>query len=160
MQKFLGLIAACLTDVREIMPWDLEERLQANPDLLVVDVREPEEFAAMHIAGSLNVPRGILESAAEWDYEETEPGLVTAREREVVVVCRSGYRSVLAAHSLQLLGFENVVSLKTGLRGWKDYEQPLVDVDGEAVDLDDADEYFTTRLREDQIDPARRKAAG
>lgn len=160
MQKFLGLIAACLTDVREIMPWDLEERLQENSDLLVVDVREPDEFAAMHIAGSLNVPRGILESAAEWDYEETEPELVTARDREVVVVCRSGYRSVLAAHSLQLLGFDNVVSLKTGLRGWKDFEQPLVRADGDAVDLDDADEYFTTRLREDQIDPARRKAAG
>jgi rhodanese-related sulfurtransferase len=160
MQKFLGLIAACLTDVREIMPWDLEERLRQNPDLLVVDVREPDEYAAMHVAGSLNVPRGILESAAEWDYEETEPELVAARGREVVVVCRSGYRSVLAAHSLQVLGFRNVVSLKTGLRGWKDYEQPLVDGGGQAVDLDDADEYFTTRLREDQIDPERRKAAG
>lgn len=160
MQKFLELIAACLTDVREIMPWDLEERLQENPDLLVVDVREPDEFDAMHIARSLNVPRGILESAAEWDYEETEPELVNARDREVIVVCRSGYRSVLAAHSLQVLGFKDVVSLKTGLRGWKDYEQPLVDKDGGAVDLDDADEYFTTKLRDDQIDPARRKAVG
>ena len=45
------------------MPWDLEERLQQNPDLLLVDVREPYEFDAMHIAGSMNVPRGILESA-------------------------------------------------------------------------------------------------
>ena len=160
MQKFLELIAACLSDVREVMPWDLEERLQANPGLLIVDVREPYEFDAMHIAGSINVPRGILESAAEWDYEETEPALVNARKREVVVVCRSGYRSVLAAHSLQVLGFEDVVSLKTGLRGWKDYEQPLVDRGGSPVDLDDADDYFTTKLRDDQIDPGRRKAAG
>ena len=160
MQKFLELIAACLTDVREVMPWDLEERLHENPGLLIVDVREPDEFDAMHIAGSLNVPRGILESAAEWDYEETEPELVTARDRELVVVCRSGYRSVLAAHSLQVLGFENVVSLKTGLRGWKDYEQPLVDKDGKGVDLDDADDYFTTKLRDEQIDPARRRAVG
>ena len=159
MQKFLELIANCLTDVREIMPWDLEERLQQNPDLLLVDVREPDEFAAMHIDGSLSVPRGVLESAAEWDYEETEPELVRARDREVVVVCRSGYRSVLAAHSLQLLGYRNVASLKTGLRGWKDYEQPLVDAAGRDVDLDDADDYFTAKLREDQIDPARRPPA-
>ena len=76
-----------------------------------------------------------------------------AREREVVVVCRSGYRSVLAAHSMQLLGYKNVASLTTGLRGWKDYEQPLVDGAGNAVDLDDADEYFTPKLREDQLRP-------
>ena len=88
MKRFIELISDCLTDVREIMPWDLEERLQANPDLLILDVREPYEFAAMHIPGSVNVPRGILESACEWDFEETIPELVRAREREIVVVCR------------------------------------------------------------------------
>jgi rhodanese-related sulfurtransferase len=154
MKNFLELIRGCLTEIREIMPWDLAERREANPDLLIVDVREPAEFAAMHIEGSLNVPRGILESACEWDYEETEPELVRAREREIVVVCRSGYRSVLAAHSLQVLGYDNVASLQTGLRGWKDYEQPLVDGAGEDVDLDDADVYFTPQLRPDQQRPA------
>jgi rhodanese-related sulfurtransferase len=136
------------------MPWDLDERLQENPDLLIVDVREPQEFEAMHIAGSINVPRGILESACEWDYEETVPELVQAREREVVVVCRSGYRSVLAAHSMQVLGYREVVSLQTGLRGWKDYDQPLEDGGGNEVDLDDADVYFTPRIRPEQMRPA------
>ncbi len=154
MKNFLELIKNCLSDIREILPWDLEERLQTNPRLLIVDVREPNEFEAMHIAGSLNVPRGILESACEWDYEETVPELVRARDREVVVVCRSGYRSVLAAHSLNVLGYSDVVSLKTGLRGWKDYEQPLVDGDGNSVDLDDADIYFTPRLRPEQTRPS------
>lgn len=153
MKNFIELIRGCLTEVREIMPWDLAERLAANPDLLILDVREPAEFAAMHIAGSLNVPRGILESACEWDYEETEPDLVRAREREIVVVCRSGYRSVLAANSLQVLGYRDVVSLRTGLRGWKDDEQPLVDGNDQAVDLDLADVYFTPRLRPEQQRP-------
>ena len=153
MKNFIELIQHCLTDVREIMPWDLEERLQVNPALLIVDVREADEFAAMHIAGSIHVPRGILESACEWDYEETIPELVQAREREVVVVCRSGNRSILAAHSLNVHGYSNVVSLKTGLRGWKDYEQPLVDGVEQSVDLDDADEYFTPRLRPEQLRP-------
>ncbi|CRI66084.1 Rhodanese domain protein [Thiocapsa sp. KS1] len=154
MKNFLELVKDCLSDVKEIMPWDLEERLAANPDVLLVDVREPDEFAAMHIEGSLNVPRGILESACEWDYEETVPELVRARDREVVVVCRSGYRSVLAAHAMNLLGYRDVASLQTGLRGWKDYEQPLVDAAGEPVDPDDADRYFTPRLRSDQMRPA------
>jgi len=153
MKNFLELIQDCLADVREIMPWDLVERLAANPDLLIVDVREPYEYDAMHIAGSLNVPRGILESACEWDYEETIPELVRAREREVVLACRSGHRSILAANSLIVLGYENVASLKTGLRGWKDYEQPLVDREGHSVDLDDADVYFTPQLRPAQLRP-------
>ena len=159
MKNFIELIRNCLTDVGEIMPWDLEERLQENPDLLILDVREPYEFDAMHIAGSLNVPRGILESACEWEYEETVPELVRAREREIVVVCRSGHRSVLAAHSMQVLGYQDVVSLQTGLRGWKDYDQPLEDARGESVDLDDADVYFTPQVRPDQMKPAADKSA-
>ncbi|EIC20631.1 rhodanese-like domain-containing protein [Thiorhodovibrio frisius] len=153
MKKFIELIQHCLTDVREIMPWDLEERLQENPQMLILDVREPDEFDAMHIVGSIHVPRGILESACEWDYEETVPELVQARDREIVVVCRSGNRSVLAAHSMQVLGYTNVVSLQTGLSGWKDYEQPLVNGAGEDVDLDDADVYFTPRVRPEQLKP-------
>lgn len=156
MRNFLELIRENLGDIRELMPWDLAARLKANPNLLIVDVREPDEYAAMHIPGSLNVPRGILESACEWEYEETVPELVEARDREIAVVCRSGYRSVLAVHSMQVLGYSNAVSLKTGIRGWKDYEQPLVDKNGAAVDLDDADVYFTPSLRPEQMRPAAR----
>jgi rhodanese-related sulfurtransferase len=153
MKRFIELVKGCLPEVEEIMPWELAARVAANPELLVVDVREPEEFLAMHIPGSLNVPRGILESACEWEYEETVPELASARQREVALVCRSGYRSVLAAGALGLLGFARVVSLKTGLRGWKDDEQPLEDGAGCAVDLDWADTYFTSRLRADQMRP-------
>ncbi len=153
MMRFIELIRSSLTEVKEIMPWDLQERLRENSNLLIVDVREPYEFDAMSIDGSLAVPRGILESACEWDYEETEPVLVNARDREVVVVCRSGNRSILAAHSLQVLGFNYVVSLRTGLRGWNDYEQPLVDHTGKSVAIDDADEYFSPQIRADQMQP-------
>ncbi len=153
MRKFLDLIRENLADVQELMPWEMAARVAKNPDLLIVDVREPHEYDAMHIAGSLNVPRGILESACEWDYEETVPELVEARDREIAVVCRSGYRSVLAVHSMQVLGYTKVFSLKTGIRGWKDNEQPLVDMNGTAVDLDEADVYFTPKLRPDQMRP-------
>lgn len=156
MKRYTDLINECLNSVKEMMPWDLEERLNISPKPLLLDVREPYEYEAMHIEGSLNVPRGILETACEYDYEETLPDLVEARDREIIVVCRSGNRSVLAAFNMQLLGYVDLKSLKTGLRGWNDYEQPLVDIDGHQVPIEKADEYFTTRLRPDQLNPKRR----
>lgn len=152
MKKFNELVSECAEKVSEIMPWDLEEQLDSDTPPLLVDVREPYEFSAMHIKDSLNVPRGILETACEYDFEETVPELVEARNRDVVVVCRSGNRSVFAAYVMQLLGYNHVSSLKTGLRGWNDYEQPLINDAGE-VDIDAAEEYFTPKLRPEQMHP-------
>ncbi|MEI7934243.1 MAG: rhodanese-like domain-containing protein [Chlorobiaceae bacterium] len=153
MVNYRELVQNCLSDVKEIMPWDLVARIEENPYLLIVDVREPYEYDALHIKGSINVPRGILESACEWDYEDTIPELVKAREREIVVVCRSGHRSVLAVHTMQLLGYEHAFSLRTGLRGWNDYEEPLWDNASVMVDPAEADKYFTVKLRPDQKTP-------
>ncbi len=153
MVSYNDLIRNCLPEIKEIMPWDLVDRMKENPDLLILDVRESYEFEAMHISASLNVPRGILESACEWDYEDTVPELVTARKREIVVVCRSGNRSILAAYTLKQLGFEHAVSLRTGLRGWNDYEEPLFSSTGGKVDAVIADDFFIAKVRLDQRKP-------
>ncbi len=149
--KFEELVNEALKHVEELFPWDLEEELTENTDLLLLDVREPYEYQAMHIRGSINVPRGVLESACEYEYEETVPELVEARDRDIVVICRSGKRSALAADVMQKLGYRKVRSLKTGLRGWSDYDQELVGPDGKPVDEDTAIEYFTPRLRPEQL---------
>ena len=156
MKTYRQLVEELGQEVSQMMPWDLEERLEAGEDLLLLDIREPNEFEVAHIKGSINVPRGILESACEWDYDETEPRLVKARDDDVVVICRSGHRSVLAAHRMKTLGYRNPISLTTGVRGWNEFEQPLQDIQGNPVDIDDADEIFATRLRDDQINPERR----
>lgn len=153
MKKFTELVAESAENVMEIFPWDLEEKLEESTKPLLVDVREPYEFDAMHIDQSINVPRGILETACEYDYEETVPELVQARDKEVVVICRSGNRSIFVAEVMQKMGYQNVVSLKTGLRGWSDYEQPMVNHEGNEVSEDDAIEYFTTHLRPEQMSP-------
>lgn len=153
MKRFVDLIAECLPNIRELYPWDLDKFRQEHPDVLLLDTREPYEFKVGRIAGSINVPRGILETACEYGYEETVPELVQARERPVVVICRSGNRSALSAWVMQEMGYRNVYSLKTGLRGWNDYELPLVKDDGQSLDMDAADEYFTPKLRPDQLPP-------
>ncbi len=153
VKKYTELVEAVLPQIDELFPWDLEERLQQDTNLLLLDIREPDEFRAMHIAGSLNVPRGILEGACDWGYDDTVPELAAARDREVIVICRSGNRSALAAHTMQQLGYTRVRSLKTGLRGWNDNEQPLVDATGATVDIDEAEEFFRNKPTPEQLGP-------
>ena len=153
MKRFSQIIAETLPLIRELFPWDVESLMETEPELLLLDVRERNEFETLHIRGSLNIPRGILETACEYGYEETEPQLASAREREIVVICRSGNRSALAALSMQVLGYQKVSSLKTGLKGWTDAELPLIDGGGNPVSVDDAEDYSIPRLSPEQLPP-------
>ena len=155
MKRYADLLAEAQQRVREIMPWDLARQLACDRPPLLLDVREPIEYAQARIPGSISVPRGVLEQACEWDYDETVPELARERTLPIVVICRSGHRSVLAADVLQQMGFADVVSLKTGVRGWNDYEQPLVDDEGRPLDGDDAERMLVPRLRAEQRRPQR-----
>ncbi len=121
-----------LKDVTEIFPWDLKDVMEKPQLPLLVDIRDSNEFDALHIKGSLNIPRNILENACD----ETVPKLVTARNKKVIMICQSGYRSVRAAYVMKQWGFQSVKSLKTGVKGWNDYELPLHDHHGETIDGD------------------------
>jgi rhodanese-related sulfurtransferase len=151
MKTFQELVDDALQRIEELFPWDLEEETTSNPGLILLDIREPYEYDAMHIEGALNVPRGILETACEFDYEETVPELASAREHGIIVICRSGKRSALAADVMQQMGFKNVKSLKTGMRGWSDYEQDMVNGEGALVDEDTAIDFFTPKLLPEQM---------
>lgn len=153
MKNYDDLVNNCLERVQELFPWDLIDEIEADKKLLLIDVSEPAEFARCHIPNSINVPRGILESACEYDYDETVPALAGGKTCNLVVICRSGKRSVLAADTLLQMGFTKVRSLKTGLRGWNDGEYLLVDEQQQPVDPDLAEDYYTTKLRPEQKKP-------
>jgi len=151
MKTFKQLVAEHEELVNEIMPWDLEGKLAKQEKPLLVDIREADEFTAMHIQNSINVPRGLLEAACDYNYSETVPELVQARDREVVVICRSGNRSVLAAHTMQQMGYQHVMSLKTGLKGWNDFEQTLISEKQEKIDIDAAEQFLNPEIKAQQL---------
>ena len=151
-KTFKDLIQDALDQgVKEIYPWDVVDFLQQNPDAILLDVREPEEYGGAHIADTMYAPRGILEQSCEWDYAETIPELVRARDKPILVICRSGNRSVLAGQTMLQLGYKDITSLKTGIKGWNDSDLPLVDETGKEVNPDWADEFFNPPVREDQL---------
>ena len=153
--SYRQLVAEISPRINEYFPWDIEQKTAEGEDLLFLDVRENQEYDTMHIEHSLHVPRGILETAVEWDHEETEPELVQARDRQVIVVCRSGSRSVFATFTLMQMGYRQAASLKTGLRGWNEYNLPLVDMEGHRIDPELGDKYFANKLLDDQRRPDR-----
>lgn len=150
-KTYRALVLALLPQIKEVLPWDLEEMLEANPDIMIIDIREPDEFAQGAIKHSIPVPRGILEGACDWGYPETIPELVKARDKPVVLACRSGNRSALAAFTLQMMGYQDVLSLKMGVRGWNDYDLPLYDLEGNQVDGDEVAEGLDPPVSAEQM---------
>ncbi len=134
MKSFQELVDEIAKNIAELMPWDLEEKLKQATFPMLLDVREADEFTAMHIKGSMNIPRGILEVVCDLDNKETAPDFVNARDKEIVVICGSGKRSLMAASTMDIMGYKNIFSLKTGLKGWNDADLPLVDHQGDTID--------------------------
>ncbi|SMN01654.1 Rhodanese-related sulfurtransferase [uncultured Candidatus Thioglobus sp.] len=153
MDDYQQLIVAALKSVDEIFPWDLEEEIEQAPDLILLDIREQDEFEMMHIENSLHVPRGVLEGACVWNYDDTVPALAKARDQNIVLICRSGNRSVLAAQTMQQMGFTKVRSLKMGIKGWNDNDLEMLDVDNKAVDIDKADEWLNQAVAKEKLNP-------
>jgi len=105
------LLKQVKSQIDEIDPADVRAGLDNG--VVLVDVRETEEFDAGHIPGAKHVPRGYLESRIE--------NAVADREAHVVLYCASGNRSAYAAHTLrEQLGYRNVESMTGGITLWKD----------------------------------------
>ena len=151
MDGYQRLVVKALGSVDEVLPWDLEEEIEQNPKLIVLDIRELDEFEMMHIKDSLHVPRGVLEGACVWNYDDTVPVLAQARDQNIVVVCRSGNRSALAALTMQQMGFEQVRSLKLGIKGWNDNDLEMVNNQRDIVDIDQIDEWLNRSVPEDKL---------
>jgi rhodanese-related sulfurtransferase len=115
LMDFVRAAKSCVT---EITPRMLLDKLNANEDLLLIDVREHAEYEAGHIKGAHLVPRGILEAAADPAYPKHVPELTAARDRQVVVYCATSGRSAMAAAVLQMMGFKNVLNMDGGYARW------------------------------------------
>jgi rhodanese-related sulfurtransferase len=119
-RSLADLVREALAEVREIGP-DEVRALLGRPDrggVEILDVREPDEFAAGHLPGARLYPRGFLEVRADLEHPKRDAWLSAARERPLVLYCGGGHRSALAAQALQRMGFANVASMAEGWTGW------------------------------------------
>lgn len=125
-KSLVDLVAEARARIREITPTELYRWIEGKPDLLIVDVREPDEYARGHLPMSINIPRGILETSADLEYQKRHPVLSRARARTVVLYCSTGGRSAMGADVLQEMGFAQVANLEGGIMEWDAEAFPVV----------------------------------
>lgn len=113
-------VSEALESVREVEPDDLA----SLPGYVLLDVREPDEFAAGRIPGSRNVPRGFLEVRVDLEHPKRDETLAD-RNLKFVCICGGGHRSALAAKTLQEMGFAEAVSLAGGWSRWTAEGRPV-----------------------------------
>ncbi len=117
MPTFRQVLEQARAAVPEVGPEAVAGRLDSADAPLLLDVREPDETAEGHLPGALLLPRGNLELGIE---------RLVPREREIVLYCASGVRSLLAGRTLQELGYARVSSLAGGFGRWSDLGLPRV----------------------------------
>ncbi|CTQ48185.1 molybdopterin biosynthesis protein MoeB [Jannaschia donghaensis] len=118
MKTAQDMVAAARTRIEE---WDAA-RLKASPDAVIVDIRDVRERAKGKIPGSVHAPRGMLEFW--WDPTSPYHREVFAGPGPYVLQCASGWRSALAAATLQDMGFE-VAHLRGGMTEWIEAGGPV-----------------------------------
>ena len=95
--------------VTTITGQELETILADKQDRVFIDVREPHEFKSGHVPGMKNIPVGQIGNRSK----------ELPKDREIVLMCHSGSRSMMAARTLKRLGFTKIVNVRGGMMGWK-----------------------------------------
>ena len=114
--RFVALVDAARAEITETDAEAVRQRLDADDGFVLIDTREPDEWDRGHLPGAVHVPRGVLER----DIEQLVPTL----DADIVLYCGGGYRSALAAKSLQDMGYTSVASMDGGWRAWTTAELP------------------------------------
>jgi len=115
-KSYQQMVSEALQTIPEVAPADLQSRLSGGEQIVVIDVREPEEFARGKIPGAHTIPRGVLEMQVDGRLP---------REATVVLYCGVGGRSALAAKSLADMGYDKVENLQGGWSAWTNAGLPV-----------------------------------
>jgi len=115
------LVNVLRSQVVEVSCDDIHQHRLNNDKVLFIDIREAKETARGFPTGSLLIPRGVLEMQLTTlpQYQALIKDLPSASDLPIYLICRSGARSVLAAASLQQMGYQQVFSVAGGFLAWQ-----------------------------------------
>jgi len=114
---FLKIVNDAKSRIKECSIDEMRARQAAGEKFVLIDVREESEWAAGRIPGAIHLGKGIIER----DVEAKIPDASTP----LVLYCGGGFRSALVADNLQKMGYTNVISMDSGMRGWREKGFPV-----------------------------------
>ena len=113
------MVAEAKKVIHEISVVDFKNNYAGKENVYLIDVRTETEFEDGSIAGSVSIPRGVIEFRIGYDDFWNNFGTVPpGNNSPIILYCRSGGRSALAAKTLMQLGYTNVYSLQGGFNAW------------------------------------------
>ena len=113
---FLRLVEEARARIREVTITDVERLCAGNAPFVLLDVREHEEWTRGHLPKAHHLCKGIIERDIE--------GTIPDHYADIVLYCGGGYRSALAAETLQRMGYKHVESMAGGWRAWTEAKKP------------------------------------
>ena len=119
--SFMQIVEAAVANVEGISPADAQQRLEQDPNALLVDVRDAGDIASTGmVSGGMNISLGMLPIKADLELPEDwrEPGLQD-RSRQVITTCQLGPNAAIGAKLLKDMGFTNVTYMDGGMEAWK-----------------------------------------
>ena len=116
---FLALATAAKANIAETDVYAVKKMIDEGLSFDLIDVREESEWNKSHLPGAIHLGKGIIER----DLETVIPD----NQRKLVLYCGGGFRSALAADSIQKMGYQNVLSMDGGFTVWKEAGFPIVD---------------------------------
>jgi len=119
--SFMQIVEAAVANVEGISPADAQQRLEQDPNALLVDVRDAGDIASTGLVSSgMNISLGMLPIKADLELPEEwrEPGLQD-RSRQVITTCQLGPNAAIGAKLLKDMGFTNVAYMDGGMEAWK-----------------------------------------
>jgi rhodanese-related sulfurtransferase len=114
---FLKLVNDAKAKVKELSIAETLARIEKDPSIRLVDIREDREWALGHITGAVHMGKGIIER----DVEKNIPD----KNAEIILYCGGGFRSALSAEALGKMGYTNVYSMDGGWREWVEAGNPV-----------------------------------
>lgn len=116
MKTAQQLVADAKAKITEL---SVDEAEKACPKAdIIIDIREPEEYATGHLQGALNIPRGVLE------FKIADLPQVSS-DSDIILYCKTSGRSALATVSLESMGYHHVRAIDGGYQAWLEAGKPV-----------------------------------
>lgn len=116
-KEFIKIVQDTLPHIKEISPEDVKKLIDNDENFILLDVREKNEWDQGALPKAEHLSKGVI--------ERDIVSVISNKNQKIILYCGGGYRSTLAAYSIQKMGYNNIYSMSGGYRQWNELNYPI-----------------------------------